>query len=57
MGHCPDCGTRIDGGMCPNCHEELYIYVTQYDDLPELSEEFAEKVRDQQQELKRRKLR
>jgi hypothetical protein len=45
----------MSGGTCPNCEEELYIYETQYDDLPEtLSDEFADTVTEQQAERKRR---
>lgn len=56
MSYCSDCGTKLSGGMCPNCHEELYIFETQYDDLPPLSEKFASQVREQRDEVKRRKL-
>jgi hypothetical protein len=45
----------MSSGTCPNCEEELYIYETQYDDLPEiLSGEFADAVTKQQAERKRR---
>lgn len=48
MKTCENCGTRLSEGICPNCHEELYIYQTQYEELPEtLSEKFAEKVNEQ----------
>jgi hypothetical protein len=47
---CEDCGTKLSGGICPNCSEELFIYTTQYEDLPEtLSEEFTDKVKEQQE--------
>ena len=48
MTRCVDCGTILRDGICPNCSEELYIYVTQRDYLPEkLSEEFINKVKEQ----------
>lgn len=34
--------------MCPNCHEELFIYETQNEYLPDIiSNEFISKVNDQ----------
>jgi len=48
MANCEDCGTRISNGICPNCQEELFIFETQYEDLPEkLSDEFMNKVKEQ----------
>lgn len=42
---CENCGTRIYDGCCPNCHEELAIFETQYEymDFP-ISEEFSQKI-------------
>ena len=55
MSYCENCGTKLSDGTCPNCEEELYIYETQYDDLPEtLSDEFAEKVAEQEAERRNR---
>lgn len=46
--YCQDCGTKYSEGMCPNCHEELYIETTQGEFLPDyLSEEWQEKVSEQ----------
>lgn len=46
--HCKDCGTKYSDGMCPNCHEELFIYETQTEFLPEkLSNNFIQKVKQQ----------
>lgn len=46
---CPDCGTKLSKGICPNCAEELYIYNTQFEDLPEdISDEFMQKVLEQE---------
>jgi|GEM_PF-2738881 len=47
-GHCADCGTRISDGCCPNCQEELFIFETQHDYLPDdLSDDFMNKVCEQ----------
>ena len=47
--NCEDCGTRYSDGMCPNCHEELFILVTQAEDLDDvrLSDEFLAKAKEQ----------
>lgn len=52
---CEDCGTRLSDGICPNCHEELYIFETQAEFLPPLSDEFAAQVKEQRAEVTRRK--
>lgn len=44
MAHCTDCGTKLSGGCCPNCAEELFIYETQSDYLPPVSDDFMAKV-------------
>ena len=50
MKACEDCGTKLDGGICPNCSEELYIFENQYEFLPEsLSDEFADKIKEQRE--------
>ena len=50
-----DCGTKLDGGICPNCSEELYIYINDYEYLPNyLSEEFTDKVKEQKEKEKHR---
>ena len=52
-GHCEDCGCKVYSGICTNCHEELYIYETQNDYLPdELSDDFSESVERQRGEQK-----
>jgi hypothetical protein len=56
MPYCEDCGTKLDGGICPNCHEELWIFDNQmtpdgYDEP--LSEEFAKKVNDQREQVRK----
>ena len=52
---CEDCGTKLDGGICPNCSEELYIYNEQHEFLPPyLSEEFLNKVKEQKEKEKHR---
>lgn len=53
-GHCEDCGTRMWGNMCPNCHEELCIVAHQAEHITEpLSPEFQAKVREQEQQIRR----
>ena len=53
MAHCEDCGTKLDGGICPNCQEELYIFENQNEYLPEhVSEEFFDKVVEQNKNRK-----
>lgn len=57
MDSCDDCGTRLSGGICPNCQEELHIYETQIlPDGPEmnLSNEFIEKVKEQKEDIKKK---
>lgn len=53
--HCEDCGTKMYGGICSNCQEELYIIENQSDaiDWP-LSEEFTDKAAEQRREIDRR---
>ena len=48
MAYCEDCGTRLSGGICPNCSDELLIYTEQSEYLPDnLSDEFLQKVNEQ----------
>jgi hypothetical protein len=49
MKTCEDCGCRLrEGGLCTNCHEELYIYEYQADDYEgSFSDEFMAKVQEQ----------
>lgn len=54
MRACDDCGTRMEGDICPNCHEELHILVHQQDDMDELTPAFAEKARNQQADILRK---
>lgn len=52
--YCKDCGTKITEGCCPNCHEELYIYKTQYLELPcPVSPEFLQEVVRQYEDAKK----
>lgn len=53
MSYCENCGTKKSDGICPNCHEELFIVETQTEFLPDyLSQGFIEKVDRQRQEIK-----
>jgi hypothetical protein len=55
MGHCSDCGSRTNRGVCSNCQEELYILENQADFITEpVSDGFAEKAKEQRLELDRR---
>ena len=49
---CEDCGTRLNAGVCSNCHEELYIMSFQADYIDELSEDFFLKAKDQESAAK-----
>jgi len=52
---CEDCGCKIYGGICSNCHEELYIIENQseYIDTP-LSNDFLKKAKKQRRALNER---
>jgi hypothetical protein len=55
MPYCEDCGTKLSGGICPNCSEELYIFTEQSEYITEpLSDEFMDKVWEQKEKEKRR---
>ena len=51
---CEDCGTRMYGGVCSNCQEELYIVQNQGEHIENPSPEFWEKVTQQEQLLEER---
>lgn len=51
---CEDCGTRLQGGRCPNCHEESIIldqYYEQGMQPPPEDSDFMRKVHEQQKDL------
>ena len=52
--YCEDCGCILEGGICSNCQEELFIIRNQEIDFP-LSKEFLEKANKQKKELEDRK--
>jgi hypothetical protein len=54
MARCEDCGTPMNGGICSNCHEELYIMTYQADDMDAVSQEFRDLADEQRQAIKRR---
>lgn len=54
--HCADCGTKYSNGLCPNCHEEAFILETQSDYIDTVSDEFAEKAREQRTAARRARL-
>ena len=47
--YCEDCGCRVYGGNCVNCHEETFIYEqdSMNDVYVDFSPEFMEKVKEQ----------
>ena len=51
MKRCRDCGCRLEGGICSNCQEELFIctYQGEYIDTP-LSDNFRQKAAEQLKE-------
>jgi hypothetical protein len=55
MAYCEDCGTRMNGQRCPNCHEELEIMDQYYEQGMKLpSAEFQEKANAQAEAIKKR---
>lgn len=56
MSYCENCGCKVYGGHCVNCHEETFIF-EQAQDLDDVtfSKEFLDKVNEQEQEAKRQK--
>ena len=52
---CSDCGSKMYGGHCVNCHEETYIAEQNYsnDEPIVMSNEFNKKVSDQAKEAKK----
>jgi hypothetical protein len=55
MAKCVDCGCILEGGICSNCQEELFIIENQSEFITQpLSEEFIQKANEQKEELKRR---
>lgn len=53
-GYCEDCGTKTQGGFCPNCHEERLIldqYLEQDMEPPAEDSEFMRKARQQERDV------
>jgi hypothetical protein len=58
MNKCENCGTKLQGRRCPNCHEELIIldqYQEQGMNPPSDDSEFMRKVRLQESVIKKKK--
>ena len=54
---CEDCGTKMSGGRCPNCHEELIIldqYFEQDMKPPDDNSDFMKKARQQAEQIRDR---
>ena len=49
-GYCEDCGCKVFGGHCVNCHEDVYIAQQHYElgTFDECSDEFKQKVAEQE---------
>lgn len=54
MTYCEDCGCKVYGGHCVNCHEETFIAEQNYsnDEPIAFSREFNDKLDDQAREAK-----
>ena len=54
---CEDCGTKLYGGACSNCHEETFICEQNYgnDEPIAFSEDFKNKVIEQEILIKNNK--
>lgn len=51
---CENCGTKLQGGRCPNCHEETFIrdqYIEQNMPLPDPESDFMKKVAEQEKDI------
>ncbi len=58
MKTCEDCGTKMNGNRCPNCHEELEIidqYYEQGMELPPDDCDFMIKVKEQEKQIENRR--
>jgi hypothetical protein len=54
--YCEDCGCILEGGVCSNCQEELFIIRNQLEDIDfPLSKDFIDKANRQEKELEDRK--
>ena len=53
--YCENCGCKVYNGHCVNCHEETYIYYQNIsnDELVPMSDEFMNKVSEQNKEAKK----
>lgn len=52
MKSCEDCGTKFRSGICPNCHEELYINDFQMPEYPiPVSDDWKQKVLKQREQI------
>jgi len=52
--YCENCGSKVYGGHCVNCHEETYIARQNYqnDDRIRFSDKFNKKLTEQAKEAK-----
>ena len=55
MSRCLDCGCGMDGGICSNCHEALYIQTFQSDSMVDnVSPEFIAEIQEDKDKIKHR---
>jgi hypothetical protein len=55
MSRCLDCGCYLEGGICSNCHEALFIQTYQSEYMVEpVSREFAAEASQQAKTIKER---
>lgn len=52
MAHCENCGTKLDHGACPNCHEELVIEMNQGEFVGSRPDWWRERVAEQEDEAR-----
>lgn len=53
MAKCEDCGCGMNGDICSNCHEELYIQTFQTEHMvTPVSKEFANAAQEQYEKVK-----
>ena len=60
--YCEDCGCKVYGGRCTNCHEELYILDQYYElqgtneelPIPDESTDFMKKVHECEADIARK---
>lgn len=55
--YCDDCGSKVYGGACTNCHEAVYIEQQYHDldmDISSCSDEFKQEIDDAHADIARK---